>query len=105
MPNSPNLRVTVLRGGPSGERDVSLAGGRAVAAALRSRGHAVTEADVGPDDLAALDIPADVVFPVLHGRFGEDGQLQAVLEQRGLPFGGSGSAASRLSIDKDASKR
>lgn len=105
MPNSPNLRVTVLRGGPSGERDVSLAGGRAVAAALRSRGHAVTEADVGPDDLAALDIPADVVFPVLHGRFGEDGQLQAVLEQRGLPFVGSGSAASRLSIDKDASKR
>ncbi len=99
------LRVTVLCGGPSAEREVSLAGGRAVAAAVRQLGHAVTEADITPDDLSALDAPADVVFPVLHGRFGEDGQLQEILEQRGLAFVGSGSAASRLGIDKDASKR
>jgi len=98
-------RVTVLRGGPSAEREVSLASGRAVAAAIRQLGHAVTEADITPDDLSALDTPADVVFPVLHGRFGEDGQLQEILEQRGLAFVGSGSAASRLGIDKDASKR
>jgi D-alanine-D-alanine ligase len=98
-------RVTVLRGGPSAEREVSLAGGRAVAAAIRARGHAVTEADITPDDLSALDTPADVVFPVLHGRFGEDGQLQEILEQRGLAFVGSGSAASRIGIDKDATKR
>ncbi len=98
-------RVTVLRGGPSAEREVSLASGRAVAAAIRQLGHAVTEADITPDDLSALDAPADVVFPVLHGRFGEDGQLQEILEQRGLAFVGSGSAASRLGIDKDASKR
>lgn len=99
------LRVTVLRGGPSGERDVSLAGGKSVAAAVRALGHVVTEADIAPDNLAALDVPADVVFPVLHGRFGEDGQLQAILERRGLCFVGSGSAASRTSIDKDATKR
>ena len=98
-------RVTVLRGGPSTERQVSLAGGRAVAAAIRSLGHVVTEADVGPDNLAALDLPADIVFPVLHGRFGEDGQLQAEMERRGLCFVGSGSEASRISIDKDATKR
>jgi D-alanine-D-alanine ligase len=97
--------VTVLRGGPSAEREVSLAGGRAVAAAIRALGHVVTEADITPDDLAALDAPADVVFPVLHGRFGEDGQLQEILEQRGLAFVGSGSDASRISIDKDATKR
>ncbi len=99
------FRVTVLRGGPSAEREVSLAGGRAVAAAIRALGHVVTEADITPDDLSALDTPADVVFPVLHGRFGEDGQLQEILEQRGLAFVGSGSAASRIGIDKDATKR
>ncbi len=64
-------RVTVLRGGPAAEREVSLAGGRAVAAAIRALGHVVNEADITPDDLTALDAPADVVFPVLHGRFGE----------------------------------
>jgi len=98
-------RVTVLCGGPSAEREVSLAGGRAVTAAIRSLGHAVTEADITPDDLSALDLPADLVFPVLHGRFGEDGQLQEILEQRGVAFVGCGSAASRIGIDKDASKR
>jgi len=98
-------RVTVLRGGPSAEREISLTSGRAVAAAVRSLGHHVTEADIGPDDLAALDVPADIVFPVLHGRFGEDGQLQAILERRGLRFVGSDSEASRLSMNKDAAKR
>lgn len=102
---SDKWRVTVLRGGPSAERDVSLVSGKAVADAARALGHMVTEADIAPDDLAALDVPADVVFPVLHGRFGEDGQLQAILEQRGLAFVGSGSEASRISMDKDASKR
>ena len=76
-----------------------------MANACRRLGHVVTEADVGPDDLSALDVPADVVFPVLHGRFGEDGQLQAILEHRGLCYVGSDSAASRLAIDKNASKQ
>ena len=104
LPGRP-WRVTVLRGGPSAEREVSLAGGRAVAAAIRGLGHEVTEADITPDDLTALDAPADIVFPVLHGRFGEDGHLQKILEDRGLAFVGSGSEASRISIDKDATKR
>ena len=104
-PSCRKWRVTVLRGGPSAEREVSLAGGKAVAAAIRSLGHLVTEADITPDDLSALDTPADVVFPVLHGQFGEDGELQAILEQRGLAFVGSGSEASRVSMDKDAAKR
>jgi D-alanine-D-alanine ligase len=60
---------------------------------------------VGPNDLAALGIPCDVVFPVLHGEFGEDGQLQAILEARGLPYVGCDAAASRLAMDKNASKQ
>lgn len=100
-----SMRIVMLRGGPSAERDVSLAGGAAVAAACRRLGHAVTEADIGPEDLSALDVPADVVFPVLHGQFGEDGQLQTILEQRGLCYVGSDATASRLAVDKDASKR
>jgi len=95
----------VLCGGPSAEREVSLVSGRAVAAAVRALGHAVTEADITPDDLSALDLPADIIFPVLHGRFGEDGHLQEILEQRGLTFVGNGSEASRLGIDKDATKK
>jgi D-alanine-D-alanine ligase len=82
-----------------------MVGGRAVAAAIRTLGHVVTEADITPDDLSALDRPVDIVFPVLHGRFGEDGHLQGILEQRGLAFVGSGSEASRIGIDKDATKR
>ena len=99
------LAVTVLAGGPSNERDVSLTSGRAVAAALKDAGYMVRLADVTPDDLSALDAPADVVFPVLHGEWGESGELQAILEARGVPFVGSGSVASRLGMDKVATKR
>ncbi|MEP0848022.1 MAG: D-alanine--D-alanine ligase [Phycisphaerae bacterium] len=99
------LRVTVLAGGPSAERAVSLDSGRAVAEALRRRGHAVRLADIGPDDLSALDHAADVVFPALHGPFGEDGQVQRILEQRGIRFVGSGSRASALAMDKVAAKK
>ena len=96
-------RVTVLCGGPSSEREVSLQSGAAVAEALRRR-HDVTVRDIGPDDLSALDVAADVVFPALHGAFGEDGALQGILEQRGIRFVGSGSAASALAMDKHESK-
>lgn len=99
------LSVTVLAGGPSAEREVSLESGAAVADALRRSGHRVRLADVSPDDLHALDAPADVIFPALHGAFGEDGTLQRILEQRGLAFVGSGSAASALAMDKAACKR
>ncbi len=99
------MKITVLRGGPSAEREISLISGSAVAAALRSVGHDVFESDISPADLAGLDHPADVIFPVLHGAFGESGELQEILEQRKLPFVGSGSRASRIAIDKIATKQ
>jgi len=99
------MKVTVLYGGPSAEREVSLVSGKAVAAGLREAGHTVTDIDVRPESLDdALAKPADVIFPVLHGTWGEDGQLQAILESRKLKFVGSGSAASRLGMDKAATK-
>ena len=98
------LRVTVLCGGPSAEREISLASGQAVAEALRRRGHDVFVADIGPDQLAALDHPADVVFPALHGPFGEDGTVQRLLAERHLPFVGSDARASALAMDKVAAK-
>ena len=99
------MRVTVLLGGPSAEREVSLVSGAAVAAGLREAGHAVFESDISPVDLAGLGHPTDVIFPVLHGSFGESGELQEILEARGLPFVGSGSQASRVGIDKVATKK
>src|SRR5688572_22743049 len=99
------MRVTVLRGGPSAEREVSLVSGAAVANGLRQAGHEVYESDISPTDLTGLEYPADVIFPVLHGAFGESGELQEILEQRGLCFVGSGSKASRLGMDKVETKR
>ena len=99
------MQITVLCGGPSDERDISLKSGAGVAQALRDAGHSVFVSDIAPDDVAGLDHPADVVFPVLHGDFGESGELQAILETRGLPFVGSGSASSAIGIDKDATKQ
>lgn len=99
------MRITVLCGGPGDERAVSLASGSSVAEALRQSGHDVFVSDIMPDDLSALDRPADVIFPVLHGQFGESGELQAELERRGLTFVGSGSHASRLGMNKTLSKK
>ncbi len=98
------LRITVLAGGPSAEREVSLESGRAIADALRRRGHDVLLADVAPSNLAALDQPADVVVPALHGTFGEDGTVQHLLESRGLPYVGSDSRVSAIAIDKIRTK-
>lgn len=96
--------IAVLKGGPSAEREVSLASGAAVAKALRSLDYEVAEVDVTGHEVA---VPAgcEAAFIALHGTFGEDGQLQAILEQRGIPFTGSGSVSSRLSFDKVATKR
>lgn len=98
------LDITVLSGGPGAEREVSLDSGRAVAAALTRLGHHVAVLDISPQHLSALEQPADLIFIALHGTFGEDGQLQSILEQRGLPFVGSGSAASRLAMNKAEAK-
>jgi D-alanine-D-alanine ligase len=99
------MKVTVLYGGPSAEREVSLVSGKSVIDGLKSMGHEVYGSDVSPTDLSGLDKPADVIFPVLHGQFGESGELQEILEQRHLPFVGSGSKASRLGMDKVVTKR
>src|SRR5437762_2771165 len=99
------MRITVLYGGPSSEREVSLVSGRAVIDGLKSMGHDVFASDVSPTNLSGLDRPTDVVFPVLHGTFGEDGQIQEILEARGIAFVGSGSKASRLGMDKVQTKR
>ncbi|MDH3584457.1 MAG: D-alanine--D-alanine ligase, partial [Phycisphaerae bacterium] len=99
------LTVLVLGGGPDRERPVSLRSAAAVAAALRRAGHEVIEADVLPEDTHALDQPCDVVFPLLHGPFGEGGPLQHLLEARHLAYVGSGPQASAVAMDKIAAKR
>ncbi len=102
---STKYTVLVLRGGPGRERQISLSSGSAVAAALLEAGHVVIEGDISPDDLSVLDQEFDVVFSVLHGTFGEDGQLQEILEARSIPFVGSGSRASRTAMNKHQTKQ
>ena len=101
-----NIKVAVLAGGIGSEREVSLASGANIVKALGGEGLAVVESDIGPDNLAILDDTSiDAFFLALHGQFGEDGSLQAILESRGRVFTGSGSRASRLAFDKVASKK
>jgi D-alanine-D-alanine ligase len=100
------MRIAVLLGGFSSEREVSLRSGAAVAKALRGRGHAVAEVDVRDERVEALDRDRpEVVFIALHGRFGEDGGVQALLQAKGIPYTGSGVEASRLAMDKAEAKR
>jgi len=97
--------VAVLKGGPSAEREVSLSTGRECAAALRAEGYEVVEVDAGPDLCARLqEISPDIVFNALHGRWGEDGCVQGILEWMKLPYTHSGVLASALAMDKERSK-
>ena len=98
-------RVAVLKGGPSAEREVSLVTGASCAAALREAGYDVIEVDAGCDLCAQLiEIKPDVVFNGLHGRWGEDGCVQGMLEWLGLPYTHSGVLSSALAMDKQRSK-
>jgi D-alanine-D-alanine ligase len=99
-----NIPVAVLMGGPGSERKVSLKSGEGVMEALRSIGAVVTAVDVTG---ANFTVPAvtRVAFNVVHGTFGEDGQIQRILEARGIPYTGEGVRGSELAIDKIASKR
>ncbi len=98
-------RVAVLKGGPSAEREVSLVSGREVASALRGQGYEVIELDAGPTVAAdLLAINPDVVFNALHGRWGEDGCIQGVLEWLRIPYTHSGVYASALAMDKERAK-
>ncbi len=94
------LKITILAGGPGSEREVSLNSGAMACEALRRLGHCATIRDVHPEDLTALDEPADVLFVALHGEFGEDGRLQQILDERGLVYTASGAEASALAMDK-----
>src|SRR5262245_60810037 len=99
-----NLNVTLLAGGPSAEREVSLRSGEQVAAALRSLGHKVNEVDpVKPD--WKLPQPTDVVFLALHGTYGEDGTVQQRLEELRVPYTGCDPEASRIGFDKYLTKQ
>ncbi|WP_235917155.1 D-alanine--D-alanine ligase [Maritimibacter harenae] len=92
-------------GGPSAEREVSLVSGRECAAALRGEGYEVVELDAGLDLAARLtEISPDIVFNALHGRWGEDGCVQGLLEWMRLPYTHSGVLASALAMDKERAK-
>ncbi|MGC4000608.1 MAG: D-alanine--D-alanine ligase [Anaeromyxobacter sp.] len=94
-------KVAVLYGGRSTEREVSLKTGAACAEALRTRGLDVALVDVDLDVAARLrEVGADVAFIALHGRFGEDGCIQGLLEAMGIPYTGSGVLASSMGMDK-----
>ena len=99
-------KVGVLLGGKSGEREISLMSGNGVLEALRSKGVNAHAFDTGERDITELkNQNFDRVFIALHGRYGEDGTMQGMLEQLGIPYTGSGVLASALAIDKQATKR
>ncbi len=98
-------RVALLKGGPSSEREVSLSSGRECAAALRGEGYDVIEVDADRDLAARLiEIAPDAVFNALHGKWGEDGCVQGVLEWLRIPYTHSGVLASALAMDKTRAK-
>jgi D-alanine-D-alanine ligase len=101
--NLTGKKIAVLKGGPGSERPVSLATAAGVSKALRSLGAEVVDVDVhGPD----FEVPpdAELAFLTIHGTFGEDGQIQQILEDRGIPYTGDGVEASRAAFDKIISK-
>ena len=96
-------KIAVLMGGPGSEREVSLATGRGVAKALRSLGAEVVEIDVRNEDFQ-LPNDVDLAFITIHGTFGEDGQIQKILERRGIAYTGDGVSASETAFDKIRTK-
>ena len=98
-----NIKIAVLMGGPGNEREVSLASGRAVLGALQGLGLDAVEVDV-TDTEPQRPEGSGLAFNVIHGTFGEDGQLQAHLEGLGIPYTGAGVASSRKAFDKNLAK-
>ena len=100
-------RIGVLFGGPSSERDISIISGNAVYDSLFEKGLDLIKIDAKDADSlkdSILKSNIDVAFIALHGRFGEDGQVQSILEDLGIPYTGSGPYASKLALDKVLSK-
>ena len=99
------IHVAVLMGGLSSEREVSLRSGAACATALEGQGYRVSRLDVGRDIAARLaELRPDVCFNALHGRYGEDGCIQGVLETLAIPYTHSGVLASALAMHKERAK-
>lgn len=99
------MKVAVLYGGVSAEREVSLSSGKGIIEALQKRGHEVVGIDFNPahlDEIMKLDV--DMVYIGLHGRFGEDGKVQALLDMLNIPYVGSGVQGSALAMDKAKAK-
>lgn len=100
------MKIAVLYGGTSGEREVSLSSGKGIIQALKNNGHEVTGIDFHPERLEEIiELNVDLVFIGLHGKFGEDGRVQGLLEMLGLPYVGSGVLASALAMDKAKAKQ
>ena len=104
MTDLTDKKIAVLMGGPGSERKVSLASGAGVVKALRELGAEVTEVDVAGADFI-VPPGTEIAFNVIHGTFGEDGQVQRILEARRIPYTGEGVAGSELAIDKIATKQ
>ncbi len=104
MSDLAHKKIVVLKGGPGSERAVSLATGAGVAKALRSLGAEVTEIDVEGSDFVLPD-DTELAFLALHGTFGEDGQVQQILQDRGVSYTGENVEKSRLAFDKIESKK
>ena len=102
-----NRKIAVVMGGPSAEREVSLNTGKAIVGALQEKGYNVTGIDLDPPRLAQQlqQENVQVVFNAIHGKFGEDGLMQGMLEMLGIPYTGSGVLASAMAMDKAVSKR
>src|SRR5258705_2342570 len=99
-------RIGILMGGWGEERDISLKTGEAIASALESRGHDVTRVVAGPGlDETLRKSRIDTAFLALHGRMGEDGKVQGLLEVLGIPYTGSGVTASAIAMNKPIAKR
>ncbi|WP_070121165.1 D-alanine--D-alanine ligase family protein [Bacillus marinisedimentorum] len=100
------MNITVLYGGVSAEREVSLSTGKGMMKALEAKGHEVAGIDFHPSNLGDLSgLETDFVFIALHGRHGEDGRIQGFLDMIGIPYVGSGVLGSALAMDKAKSKR
>jgi len=101
-----NLRIGVLAGGPSNEREISLQSGKAIFKALKEAGAEAVFLDIkkGLSKSEAKKFGIDIAFVALHGKFGEDGTIQKILEDAGIPYTGSGPSASRVTLDKVVSR-
>jgi len=100
------MKIGVLYGGWSSEREISILSGKRVASALRNRGYEVLEIDVGQDIAEVLSKnKIDIAYVMLHGKPGEDGTIQGLLETMGIPYTGSGVLASALVINKVITKK